>query len=285
MDKTYLIHSVVEKLKLIPNLQAVVLGGSYATGTQRPNSDIDLGLYYFQKNPFIVEDIKKLANEISDIPNPIVTNFNEWGKWVNGGAWLTIKGQRVDFLYRNLDFVSQIIANSLRGERQSDYYQQPPYGFHSYIYLAEINVCKPLFDPQKSIAKLKSQITTYPYALKKSIINGFLWSVEFTLNHAEKSASRGEIYIVGGCMTKIMSELVQVIYALNETYFIGDKKVCKDMSKFRLIPTTFLQRMEEIIGKTGTNKDELAVTYQKAKELFHETVMLTKGMYIPKYKI
>ena len=39
---------------------------------------------------------------INDTAGPVVTNFYEWGPWVNGGAWLTIAGQRVDFLLSQL---------------------------------------------------------------------------------------------------------------------------------------------------------------------------------------
>jgi hypothetical protein len=34
-----------------------------------------------------------------------LTELGGWGTWVNGGAWLIIGGQRVDWLYRNLDVV------------------------------------------------------------------------------------------------------------------------------------------------------------------------------------
>lgn len=283
MDKTILINEIVEKLKAVSNITAIVLGGTYATGTQRPDSDIDLGLYYSESNPFDIGDIRKIASELNDEPNPVVTNFSEWGKWVNGGAWLTVKGQRVDFLYRNVDFVSQIVYDCNQGKKQSDYYQQPPYGFHSYIYCAEIQVCKPLFDPQNIISNLKLQVKSYSKALKKTVVDGFLWDAEFSLKHAEKSAIRGETYIVAGCLTKIMSDLVQVVYALNETYFIGDKKIYNDILQFKTTPLDFFARISEITGQIGESKEELTSTVDKTKALIHEVIDLTKGQYKPKY--
>jgi hypothetical protein len=53
------------------------------------------------------------------------------GPWVNGGAWLTIGGQRVDFLYRSLEHLDRVIAEANAGRYEVHYLQQPPFGFFS----------------------------------------------------------------------------------------------------------------------------------------------------------
>ncbi|HEY6284917.1 MAG TPA: nucleotidyltransferase domain-containing protein [Ktedonobacteraceae bacterium] len=45
MDLNAFLHDIVDKLIEVDGLQAIVLGGSWASDTQRPDSDIDLGLY------------------------------------------------------------------------------------------------------------------------------------------------------------------------------------------------------------------------------------------------
>jgi predicted nucleotidyltransferase len=37
---------MVDRLKPVHGLRAIVLGGSYASSSERPDSDIDIGLYY-----------------------------------------------------------------------------------------------------------------------------------------------------------------------------------------------------------------------------------------------
>jgi predicted nucleotidyltransferase len=101
-----LVSPLVKRLGEIPGIKAVVLGGSYARGRAQQDSDIDLGLVYSEAAPFSVERIRELAEEVNDTPSPVVTDFYGWGTWVNGGAWLTINGQRVDFIYRNLEHAS-----------------------------------------------------------------------------------------------------------------------------------------------------------------------------------
>src|SRR5689334_16388691 len=98
-----LLLSLTGRLSGISGVKAVVLGGSHARGCARAESDIDLGLFYSEASPFSIQSIRELAEEVNDTPNPVVTDFYGWGQWVNGGVWLTVGGQRVDFIYRNLE--------------------------------------------------------------------------------------------------------------------------------------------------------------------------------------
>jgi hypothetical protein len=55
------LQQLVEDLRLIPNLTAVVLSGSYASRTHHENSDLDIGLYYHEAAPFPIAAIKHIA--------------------------------------------------------------------------------------------------------------------------------------------------------------------------------------------------------------------------------
>src|SRR4029453_9850060 len=149
-----LVDSLARRLAEIPGVAAVVLGGSYARGFAKPGSDIDLGLFYSEAAPFapppwraLAPPVRRPAASVNDGPDPVVSDFYVWGPWVNGGAWLTIGGQRVDFLYRSLEHVERVIAEAEAGRYEVHYFQQPPFGFFSATYLGELAICLPLFDP------------------------------------------------------------------------------------------------------------------------------------------
>lgn len=110
-----LVSSLSTRLASISGVAAVVLGGSHARGRAKPDSDIDLGLLYSEADPFAIESVRELAAAVNDVPGPVVTGFYEWGPWVNGGGWLTIGGQRVDFIYRSLEHVSRVIDDAEAG--------------------------------------------------------------------------------------------------------------------------------------------------------------------------
>ena len=285
MHHSEFVQHIVDQLTYVEGIKAIVLGGSWASGTQHPDSDIDLGLYYSEASLLDIPHIRMIASKLNDFPNPIVTDLGAWGTWVNGGAWLTIQGQRVDFLYRNIDFVSRIIDDCLKGEIQLDGPQQPPYGFHSYIYCTEVQICKVLHDPEGVISELKSKVAHYPQPLKSRIINGFLWDAEFTLEVAKKPAARGNAYFVAGCLTRIVSDLVQVLYALNETYFISDKRMYEDVQTFKIKPDNFSERINNILGAIGCDSNKLAETLSATESLIEEVIALCGDQYRPRWRI
>jgi hypothetical protein len=269
-----LIEGIVDRLKTVDGLRAVVLGGSLASGAQHAGSDIDLGIYYNADRLLNTQQVKSIAGELNDLPDPVVTDLGGWGRWVNGGAWLTIQGQRVDFLYRSIDFVSAIIDDCNRGEIQSDYWQQPPYGFHSYMYCAETSICKALYDPGGIIQELKRKVAQYPQLLKEKIIKDFTWSAQFTLDVAKKSTRQEDVYFVAGCLARAVSCLVQVLYALNETYFISDKRMYRDVEQFALKPQNFVERVNRILGYAGREREELEKSLKAAEALLGEMIVL-----------
>jgi hypothetical protein len=285
MDFNAYLQVIVNPLIEVDGLQAIVLGGSWASGTQRPDSDIDIGLYYSEGSPLDIKHVRKIANDLNDFPDPVVTELGGWGTWVNGGAWLTIKGQRVDFLYRNIDFVSTIIDECNRGETRFDYLQQPPYGFYSYFYCAETQICKILYDPRRAIIGLKSKISGYSALLKNTIINSFLWQAEFSFEVAKKSANTGNLFYAAGCLTRIASCLVQVLYALNDTYFISDKRLYKDVEQFSLKPHDFVKRLDRILGNIGRDSNQISETLWYTQILLTEFIELCKDQYTPKFNL
>ena len=285
MQYQELVHTIVDRLMTVQGIQAIVLGGSWASGDQRPDSDIDLGLYYREEQPLDIQHIQALAAELNDFPRPVVTATGEWGRWVNGGAWLTIEGQRVDLLYRNSDFVASIIEDCLHGNIQFDGLQQIPYGFHSYIYCAEIQLCRILHDPGSIIETLKAKVAHYPQPLKHKIMNALLWDASFAFEIAQKSVKRGEVYFLAGCLTRIASDLVQVLYALNETYFISDKRLYTHEQHFAIKPAHFTESIDSILSAIGHNQSELAATLSATGDLLAEMRTLVGEQYSQKFDL
>lgn len=87
---------------------AVVLGGSRASGTHRPDSDWDLGVYY--RGAFDPEELRRLGHR------GYVSELGEWGPIMNGGAWLTVDRTAVDVIFRDLDAIERWLADAALSE-------------------------------------------------------------------------------------------------------------------------------------------------------------------------
>lgn len=282
-DKHQIVLDMTNALASIQGVQAICLGGSYARGTATSHSDIDIGIYYSELCPFSIGDIRSLAEQF-DPAVATVTDFYEWGPWVNGGAWLNTKNGKIDWLYRNLDQVRNVLEDAHEGRFTWDYRQQPPYGFFSVTYLSDLQHNIPLYDPDEIFAELKRATQSYPEALKKQIIQEHLWSVEFSYLNAQKFASRNCIYGTVGCMTRIVSELTQVLFALNEVYFSSEKEALKTIESFSARPHEYTIRINEILSCPG-HGPTLVASLKKLGALIQETKQLCGQLYDAKYSI
>ncbi|MCO6453234.1 MAG: nucleotidyltransferase domain-containing protein [Caldilineales bacterium] len=283
--KKALLDDLVERLRPIEGVAAIVLGGSHASGTHHPASDIDVGLYYFEDEPFVIEDVKAVAAAISAQNSPVVTGFYEWGAWVNGGAWIQTPEGKVDFLYRNLDQVRRTIVEAQQGITRHDYGQQPTHGFYSVIYLAETQICIPLYDPAGLIAELKGLIETYPPRLKRKIIADSLWAAEFTLLFARDYAAQGDVYNTVGCLTRALGNMTQALFALNERYFTRDKKVMATMAAFSSLPPDYVLRVNRILACPGWDASELTDTVSALAQAWQDVVTLPGVQYEPQFSV
>ncbi|MGH7987336.1 MAG: nucleotidyltransferase domain-containing protein [Candidatus Binataceae bacterium] len=283
--KRRMLGEVVERLRAVAGVSAIALGGSHARGTHRPDSDLDVGLYYRDAHPFALADTRLVARGLAHCGEPVVTGLYEWGPWVNGGAWIETAVGKVDFLYRSLDQVGNTIGAAQAGEWHHNFDQQPPFGFRSVIYLAETACCIALFDPMGELARLKREVATYPEALKRRIVGDSLWCAEFSLRFAEDFARRTEVLECAGCLTRIGSYLVQALFALNGTYFINDKGAARTIESFVSRPVNFNERVAAIAGHPGTRTAELAETVSRMAALWHETVLLAGPYYQQRFDL
>ena len=109
-EKVRMLTEIADRLLHVPNIVAVVLGGSYARGLAGPGSDLDVGLYYREASPFSIDQVRSVAASICTAGSvPIVVGLYEWGPWVNGGAWIQTPVGKVDFLYKNLDQIQKVM--------------------------------------------------------------------------------------------------------------------------------------------------------------------------------
>lgn len=285
-EQRELVSSLAERLGSISGVRAVVLGGSYARGRARPGSDIDLGLLYSEASPFSVRSVRELAEGVNDTPGPVVSDFYEWGPWVNGGAWLTVGGQRVDILYRCLEHLERVIAEAEAGRYELDYAQQPPFGFFSVTYLGEVAACVPLHDPEARLGPLKRRVADYPEALRRAVVQDYLWAAEFGLAaFARKFAARSDAYGTAACLTRAVNQLVLALFAINRRYPVNDKTALAEVAEFESAPREFGPRVQEALTGLGASAAELAAAVEAVVRLAEETAGLAGGLYRPPYSL
>ncbi len=281
-----IVDRVVREIDCVEGIVAIVLGGSHARGRDRPTSDIDMGLYYRDDKVIDTNHLATAVRRLSDHSDPVVTDLGEWGPWVNGGAWLTIEGGRVDLLYRSLDTVERVLSDARAGRYEIHYTQQPPFGFFSPTLLGEVDICVPLFEHALDLTDLKKRVRPYPPALQRAVIQNCLWGVEFGLKaFAPKFAERGDAYGTVGCVSRFSHFLVLALFALNETYLLNEKTALEEIDGFTIAPQAFSERIRRLLSNAGASPDGLALTVAGLTKLFEEIKALAGAAYVPEWEI
>jgi hypothetical protein len=190
----------------------------------------------------------------------------------------------VDFIYRSMEHVERVIADAQAGRFETDYPQQPPFGFFGPTYLGEIEICIPLHDPERRIDALKKRVTPYPEQLRRAVVQDYLWQAEFALSaFAQKVAVRGDTYGTASCLTRAVNQLTLVLFALNGKYLLNDKTVLSEISEFSQAPAEFESRVQKALSQLGTSPEKLFDAVQNVEQLFRETAKLAADLYRPRF--
>ena len=249
---------MVDEIKMVSGVKAIVLGGSRARGTHTPSSDIDLGIYYDPSQPMDLSALGNIATRLDDEHRTdVITGFGGWGPWINGGGWLKVQSLPVDFLYKDLGRIKSYIDACLNGKVEIFYQGGHPHGFVTSIYLGEVALCKPLYDPEGIIAELKGKVTPYPEALQKAILASFAWEIDFSVGIAKKSIERADVNYAAGCCFRAVMCMLQVLFALNKEYWMNEKGAINITDRFAIKPVDFRKRVAEVYALLEASPEAL----------------------------
>jgi predicted nucleotidyltransferase len=262
-----LLARVVRALCGVPGIRAIVLGGSRARGEATAESDYDIGLYYEADHPIDIGRLAKAAMLLSGAAGCSVTAIGEWGPWINGGAWLTVEGRRVDLLYRDLGKVRSVVEACEAGRIERVYQPGHPHAFVSAIYRGEAALCRVLWDPDNVLTRLKRRCETYPPALGEALIRSFLWEAKFALENAAHGRGKDDPAYVAGCAFRSVACLCQTLFALNGTYLLNEKGAVPAVGKLPRRPSDFAARVSRAIADGAAGLPALAVLVEEVGAL------------------
>jgi len=265
MPSDPLLKRIVPALADVGGIEAIALGGSRARGTAHEDSDYDIGLYFAADRPLDTDHLLQVARTMGDDPgSAAVTAVGEWGPWIVGGGWLSIEGQKVDLLYRCVEDVARVIEACRTGRVSVDYQPGHPHGFCSAIWMGEVALCQPLYDPRGTIARLKAVALPYPEPLREALIQRFQWEILFSIENAEIAVAREEQMHIAGCAYRTLACVAQVLFALNQRYLTNEKGALREAAAFPLTIPDLALRSTDVWELVGNNEPEPALEILRA---------------------
>ena len=268
---------LLEALKTVPGIRAIVVGGSRARGSDDAVSDTDLGLYYDAETPLAIDALDRVVAEHDDRKQSgLVTAIGGWGPWINGGGWLQVSGAAVDILYRDTSAVESVISQSIAGQFEMVYRPGHPFGFLSSIYAGEVAICDPFWDPVDWVANNKSRLIEYPSSLRRELVRHFGFEAKFSILIAEKPAKRSDISYVAGCLFQMVGSLLMVLFAINRIYWLNEKGALRLTDRFQIVPARFRERVEGMWESVRKDPDSLEAALGIARKLNEEVMGLVE---------
>ncbi|GAA1897465.1 nucleotidyltransferase domain-containing protein [Asanoa iriomotensis] len=229
------LDDAADRLAALPGVEAVTLGGSRAEGTHRPDSDWDVAVYY--RDHFDPADLRAIGwpGEVAELGG--------WGGGVfNGGAWLTIDGNRVDVHYRDLAVVEHELAESREGRFHFEPLLFHLAGIPSYLVVAELAV--------NEVLRGTLPRPDYPPALRAAAPRAWRQRADLTIGYARGAhASRGHATEVAGLLATAALQTAHAVLAARGEWVTNEK---------RLLDRVGLRAIDQVI--TGLRPDPTTLT-------------------------
>lgn len=259
---------IAAKVAQVPGVVGVLLGGSRARGTHRPDSDWDLGVYY-RGEPDLAA-LESLAAEVTGGPVEVY-GPGSWGPWVNGGAWLVLPdGRQVDWILRDVDRVRQVWEECRRGCFEIGVQAGHPLGFWSPAYPGEVALGRVLADADGELDRLRHETRAYPEALRTALARDGVWDAGFSVTMAGKSAAAEDVLHAALCLSRAVGYLVQALHAHHGLWCLNEKGALAAASAMPETPPGFAARAAALLGGIGHGGRELKRSLEAAAELVDE---------------
>lgn len=235
---------------------SITLGSSHGRGTADEHSDYDFRFYCEEFAPREVwgpafEDVLRLGRE-----------------WIQKGVNVD---KDVVWPRRYADVDAQL-AQWMAGEAAAAPLEWTVWGFQL---LPDIYYQKIVEDAGGRVAGWIEMLAVYPPALKAALLKKHGSSLRYWRQdtHYHSKVMRRDVVFLASLTARLVHDMLQYLYALNESYYPGDGRNLELARPFRLLPARFEDRVVEVLCPPP-GKDAEQARYHQLMQLIDDTLAL-----------
>ena len=231
----------------LPEITAIVLGGSRSGNNYDRSSDYDLYIYC---GNIPNKDVRKL---ILDKYCSYIELENQF--WEVEDNCTLSDGIDIDIIYRNINDFENNIENVVEKHQASNGYTT--------CFWHNLNNSKILYDPYKEFYRIKERFSVpFPKELKENIILNNFRLLTGTLPSYDKqilkALNRGDLVSVNHRISAFIESYFDIIFAVNELTHPGEKRMI-DYAKehAKILPKDFEENMNVLLNSMGSTLENV----------------------------
>ncbi|MDF2156059.1 nucleotidyltransferase domain-containing protein [Vibrio sp. CAU 1672] len=250
------LFALAEAFSQLPEVEAVVLGGSRANSTQDELSDYDL--YVYQSQP-ISRDVRQ---QITERYCSYVELANQY--WEEEDDAVLHGGTVVEVIYRQLAEFTQTIDNIVTRCQAST-------GYSTCFWYSLLHG-RVLYEKDECFSRLQHRYdVTYPASLRQAIIDKnlplLLNVIPAYPDQIKKAIQRGDRLSVQHRVTAYLESYFDVLFALNGLPHPGEKRLCQYAQQHcRSLPDGFEQHIDRLLSP-ATDQELLETVREMSEQL------------------
>ncbi len=230
---------------------AISIGGSYGKGTFDRDSDLDLRLFC-ERRLGPPEAFEAAYAELQQA-------IDRWAAegLVVDGCWV-----------RTIDEIETQISQYEQGNGEPEDIVWTIWGYHV---LTDVFNQMVIEDPHDVLKGWQRRLSTFPPKHKAALLEKHLTSLRYWRNdyHYQHKVDQGDVVFLAGITSKLVHDILRVLFALNETYYPGDGKNLAYAERFERLPEDFTARVTDILY-SGQAPEALGHQYQALMSLIDD---------------
>lgn len=266
---------VADLYATLPQVVSVVVGGSLARNYIDLVSDIEMYAYY-ERNLPSEEEIREILNKLSaklTRSKKLHWYHPAWGYH----TFFTFDGIKFELGYRDIYETFTRMKNFKSGLILPKHgIHDTPFGHYESGVASCLMECQPLVDKKDQIKQIKEYLGDYAKsAIRNETFRYYIEDTKTILAVKAKSAVlRNDSYNFNACIARAIRSLVISLFALNNTYYPGDKWNKRYLDVFKIMPENYEERTNQIFGSPDLIKEDKQKKYRKLVKLVRETEKL-----------
>lgn len=254
-----------------------ILGGSTARGYIDHKSDIEMEIFYKGDLP----SKKQILNIITQLHGKLSRSKNvhwfhpAWGYH----SFFIVDNVKIELGYREIDETLQRMKKfcteftlPIHGTHDT------PFGYYESGLASYLDESVILDDRTKKINTIKTMIHIFPENIRRTTIDYYFKDAKiFTFVKLKQAVERNDLFQFNSCSARIIRSLNICLFAINKTYFPGDKWNEHYINRFKIKPADYNESMRTVCSISDYGFGNKKIKYELTKNLVLEFETLIKN--------